>query len=78
MTSETPKTPMIFKIVLMRTLLSMKARVVLLDGFKSEVKVLSILMVISSLGSLLTMFAYQRIMVNTCFRFGRFQSAYIS
>ena len=58
MTSDTPITPTIFKKAFMTALLSIKFLADLLPVLNSLVLTLSILMVLSSLGSRLTIFAY--------------------
>ena len=59
MTSETPATPITFNNPFINELRSMKDRVCLLEVVRSVVLALSILIVMASLGSRLTMFAYK-------------------
>lgn len=59
MTNDTPITPTIFNKAFMTALLSMKFLADLLPVLNSLVVTLSILMFLSSLGSRLTIFAYQ-------------------
>ena len=58
MTSDTPKTPTTFNKAFKNALLSIQLLADLLPGFSSLDLTLSILIVLSSLGSRLTMFAY--------------------
>lgn len=64
MTSETPRTPITFNSVFMKVLPSMKERADLLQGFKSTDLTRSILIINSSLGSRLTIWAC----IRTCQR----------